>query len=334
VCGSRRTLCAAAAILVLLGAGAPTSPAHGDEVAIDEGVDSIDPPRRGRITIGYQVQHTRGQITDVGTLAGPNTTTDTHALKLALDYRLTPRWELHFSLPYLRKRTDSKPLGANGLPQGAHTLDLLPPGREYVEFIDDGRYHGNWQDVTLGASYYTQWRGFQVEPRINLVFPSNNYPFYGNAATGERTKRLRMGIEVSRRIGLSEAWYSVGYDFELRENLLDLGHNKHYLSGSLGYDFAHGVSARLWGVLRKGQGQGFNDPPPGQPEGTPVRTCRCEFWYQHDRHGRHDYGTAGLGVGWSFAPEWNVSLSAGRMYWGNTVHKLRYVYGLQLARGF
>lgn len=330
-----RAWCARRLGMLALVAVLAAPPAHAGELPADDGFTaSDDVPGRGRITFGYQVQHTRGQITNRGTLAGPDTTTDTHALRFALDYRLSPRWAVHLSIPYLRKRTDSNPRGPNGLPQGAHTLDLLPPGRDYVEFIDDGEYRGHWQDFTVGATYRTDWGRYRVEPRVFVVWPSHNYPFYGNAAPGERTKRLRLGVEVSRRIGISEAWYSLGYDYEIRENLLGLGHNKHYLSGSLGYGFSERLSGRLWGVLRRGQGHDFFDPPPGEPAGTPVRECGCEFWYQHDRHGRHDYGIAGAGLDWNLAPGWTVSATAGRMYWGSTIHKLRYLYGVQLARGF
>lgn len=180
--------------------------------ATDVGPDETDPAsaadsdaRRGRISFGYQTQHTRGLITNLDSTVGPGTTTDTRMLNLSVDYRLTPRWEVHLSLPYIRKNTDSRPRQPNGLPGGAHTFAEIPPNA-VAEFIDDGAYHGNWQDWTAGLSYHAQWRGFDLEPRIALIVPSTNYPYYGNAATGQRLTKLKLGIEASRRIGLSDWW--------------------------------------------------------------------------------------------------------------------------------
>lgn len=308
---------AALALLAPLAASA-----SGPAVRVgDAGGDHWPGERRGQVSIGYQSQYTRGLITDLDSTVG-SATTDTHVLNLAIDYALSPRWNLHLSLPFIRKKTGGGPPGS--LPPGAHTLAQLPDG-VVAEFIDDGAYHGNWQDWQLGASYQAHWAGFDLEPRVLLIVPSNNYPFYGNASTGQRLSKLRLGAGLSRRIGLSEWWYAIGYDFEIWEKVIGKRLNKHYVDAALGYDFDSGWSVRAWSLLRRGQGTDFSETD---------RTCRCDFWYQHDRINRHEYLIGGLSLHWRLDPSWSVTATAGTMFWGSTVHDLRRLYGLQVARAF
>ena len=101
--------------------------------------------------------------------------------------------------------------------------------------------------------------------------------------------------------------------------------NKHYLEATLGYAFTERLSARLWAVTRRGQGTDFSQTD---------RNCRCDLWYQHDRINRHEYTIGGVGLTWQVSPDWSLSATTGKLYWGSTVHDLRYLHALQLSRSF
>lgn len=323
----RGSLRAAALTLALAGGCALAPPAAGGEGGAPDAEapgDETDfaSARRGRISVGYQLLQTRGLRTNLGTTINTAQRTDTHALNLAIDQPFGERWEAHLSIPFIRKRTRGPDRSA--LPPGAHTLALVP-GHPDAEFIDDGDYHGHWQDWSFGLSYRTQWGAHEARPRIAFVLPSHDYPFYGNAAPGQRLWRLRLGAEVGRRIGLSDAWYSVGYDFEIWQKVLGKNLNKHYLEATLGYAVSPRVSVRLWASARRGQGSDFSQTD---------RNCRCTFWYQHDRHNRHDFTIGGLGLTWRIDPQWTLSLTGGKMLWGSTVHDLRGLHSVQISRSF
>ncbi len=275
-----------------------------------------DGQSRGTIAVGYQFQHTKGLILDNGDIPG-DTTTDTHIAYLSLDYRLSDRWEAHAEIPFIRKRSSGGP--------GAHRPDLLTVPHPEAEFLDDGNYHGAWQDWILGVSYHTEWGRFGVEPHLIATIPSHDYSHFANAAIGQNLWRLKLGLDVTRRLESSNVYYSAGYSYEVWERVLGTSLNKHYFRASAGYFFGPRVSGRVFLNARRGQGLTT----------TEVGSDRTsELWYQHDRLSEHDYAIVGISASYRITDAYSVSVTGARMVWGRSVHDLKYAYGVELARGF
>lgn len=279
--------------------------------------DVSDPGSRGMFSITWQTLHSQGLITETGVVAG-NTTTDTRSVLLALDYRLDDRWEAHVAVPYISKRSNGGP--------GAHRLDLLTVPHPEAQFLDDGAYHSGWQDWALGMSYHADWRGFHVEPRATLVLPSHDYSFFANAAIGQNLRRLNLSVDVTRRPDLSNFYWSAGYGYELVEEILGIGLNKHYVRLSAGYFFSPQWSARVFTAGRFSQGR---DAIAFANEGRST-----EFWYQHDRLSRHNYALVGIGATYFVDDRYALTFTTANMVWGRTVHELRNAYEVQLSRAF
>ncbi|CAN5672334.1 hypothetical protein BH23PSE2_BH23PSE2_08770 [soil metagenome] len=314
---SIRTLAAAAL------ATAAAGPCLANDAPAPGTASAFDAPRasRGSISLGFQAVHTQGSLdSSGGDLAFlRDLTTDVRSMTVAVDYRLDERWSVNASLPFISKRA------VNDI--GAHNPALLAQPRTDSQFLDDGRYHGTWQDWQLGVTYHTRLGGFNVRPHAVLVYPSHDYTFFASAAPGQRLKRLRLGFDASRRLGRSNFHYSAGYSYELVEKVLGYDFDKHYVRLSGRYDLSPQWSVNVFASGRRAQGL---DPSVFFRE----RALGSELWYQHDRLLRQNYGFAGVGATWRFDETWAISASTSQMVWGDTIHDVKYAHEVQVTRGF
>ena len=299
--------------LVLLSA---TAAARADDDPFEAAPHQEPAQYRGRVYVLIQSLHTGSLITDAGDIPG-RTETDTQGVRLGLDYMLDDKWELHASIPYIRKRSNGGP--------GAHRLDNLDVPHPEADFLDDGLYHSNWQDLELGVSYHGHWRGLLVQPSVTLQVPASDYSFYANAATGQHVNRLLLGIDVTRQAPGSNFYWSAGYSYVIQERVMGTNANKNRFRLEAGYFFSPSWSMRVFTNGSVGAGHDSSD------FNTDRRT---EHWYHHDQTSKHNYAIAGVGASYSPNSRYTVSLSVAGMYWGRTVHDLKHAYELSIARSF
>jgi hypothetical protein len=275
----------------------------------------------GVISPGFQTLSTQGSLDRDGGNAAflRNLCIDSRSLILGVDYRFNSRWSTHVSLPYIRNRARKD--------IGAHNPTRLVPARPASEFIDDGEYHGTWQDWQLGVSYHTLLRGFDVQPHAVLTYPSRDYGFLGSAATGQRLTRFRIGFDASRRIGRSNAHYAFGDSYEFVDRVLDRNVDRQHLRLSGRYDFSPELSAAVFASVRRSQGADgegfFRDRPLGN-----------QRWHHHDRLLKQDFGFVGLSSTRNLDSRWALSGSRAWMVSGANQHDVEFVQELQLRRAF
>lgn len=276
---------------------------------------------RGWVTVGFQTVHTQGSLDDSGSGVPflRNLETDTRSMTLGLNYRLGERWLLHASLPYVRKRAVND--------GGSHNPAALATPRPDSRFLDDGAYHGTWQDWQLGITWLTHLAGFEFSPHAVLTYPSRDYTFFASAAAGQRLTRLRLGADATRRLGQSNFHYSAGYSYEFVERVLGNNLDKHHFRLSGHYDFSPQLSVNAFVNRRRGQGFVPADFFTEAGQGS-------ELWYQHDRLLRQNHGLAGVGATWRFNETWSTAVSTSRMVWGDSMHDVRYAHELRVTRGF
>lgn len=274
----------------------------------------------GQISIGYQIAHTEGLVNQDGDHFFENFATDVRSLNLGVDYWLNERWSVHASLPFIDKRSVNDPR--------SHRLEVLTVPHPESRYIDDGQYHGTWQDWSLGAEYHTAIGPVEVTPHLYITYPSHDYTFFAAAAVGQNLKKARIGADVSQRLGRSNFHYSLGYSYEFVERVLDVNTNKQHFRLSAWYDFSPQLSARVFANGRKGKGLTNADV------NRIDRARTSELWYQHDRLLTYDYAIAGIGSTWRFNEQWAVSASAASMVWVRVNYDLKYAYELQLVRSF
>ena len=293
-------------------------PAHAHDDDWSAGAGS--PTGRGQMSIGFQTAHTASLVDQDGVAYYDDLTTDLQSVTLGIDYRLGERWSVHASVPFIRRRASD--------PVRNHDQARLDEPHPESAFIDDGRFHGAWQDWTLGATWHGAIGAFDVTPHLFVTWPTHDYVFFASAAVGQNLWKARLGVDVARRIGRSNLHASAGYSHEFVERVLGDDADRQHYRLSAWYDFSPRLTVRGFAHMRKGEGLTNADVRARDPALT------SELWYQHDRLLTYDYAIAGLGSTFRFDDRWSVSASAATMVWVRVNHDMKYAYDLQLTRAF
>jgi hypothetical protein len=268
----------------------------------------------GTVTIAYQHQTADSfQATTGEIYIGP---VDTHALNLEIEYGLTDRLTLVAGLPYIHRRY-----------QGSlqHDPLLLDPPRPYIENVDQGQWNNAFQDFHLGLRYRLRASRVAIEPHVFIGAPSNEYPFFGNAAVGTHQTRLEVGSSFVVSPGLSDAYYGFDVSYAFVEKVLGVSVNHWRINAEIGYFFTRRLSGRVFALIKEGRGLDF-------PDDFSSRTD--ERWYQHDRLVKHNYVNIGLGLTWSFGDNYSLSTSWMTMTHAEIVHVMDDAFDFTVARSF
>jgi hypothetical protein len=274
---------------------------------------------RGQIVLTYQVNATDGFESAIGEL--PIGSIDTHVLNFELVYALTDRLTIIAGIPYVRKRYNNGPL--------PHDPLLLDPPRPYIENVDQGDWNSSFQDINIGAKYRVKEGAFSVEPFVYLGIPSNEYPFYGNAAVGQQLTRLQIGSSLMWYPGLSNAYYRADIGYVFVEETLGVSVNYWNIRAEVGYQFGPRITGRVFGLLKKGSGLAVPTDYPGFPG-----QLNDELWYQHDRMLKHNYMNIGIGLDWALNDQYSLSTNYMTMVWADQVNILEYAFTVSIAREF
>lgn len=275
-------------------------------------VDTHEP--RGHITISYQRIAVDGFEGNDGVL--PIGEIDTHTLHVEVDYRLTSRWTLVAGIPFVRERYRG--------PVPHDPLALNPP-RPDVKNIDTGRWNSDFQDFRLGARYLARGGVLGIEPFVELMIPSNDYPFFGHAAIGQNLWKVELGSSFTWSPGLSDAYYRMDIAHVFVEETLGVNVDHWHLRAEVGYFFSRHLSGRVFLIHKDGHGLTF-------PTDFPDRTN--DNWYQHDRTIKHNFTNLGIGADWRMNGRYTMSSSLMTMTRAEQVHKMDYALTLALSRAF
>ena len=273
----------------------------------------------GQFVLTYHFNTTDAFESSIGEL--PIGSIDTHVMNFELQYALTDRLTVIAGIPYVRKRYNNGPL--------PHDPLLLDPPRPYIENVDLGDWNSDFQDFNIGAKYQIREGAFSVAPFVNLGIPSNEYPFYGNAAIGQQLTRLQVGSSLMWYPGLSNAYFSADISYVFVEKTLGVSVNYWNIRAEAGYQFGARMTGRLFGLLKKGSGLSVPDDFPGFPD-----QLTDELWYQHDRMLKHNYMNIGIGFDWVLNDRYSVSSNYMTMIWADQVNILEYALTLSVARTF
>jgi hypothetical protein len=299
-----------------------TTAAIGSLQLVPSNVNAAESESRkgsGHIAVTYQFNSTDGFESSIGDL--PIGSIDTHVMNFELEYALTDRLTVIAGLPFVRKRYNNGPL--------PHDPLLLDPPRPYIENVDDGGWNSDFQDFNIGVKYRVRDGAFSVEPFVFLGVPSQEYPFYGNAAIGQQLTRLQVGSSLMWYPGLSNAYYRTDIGYVFVEETLGVSVNYWNIRAEAGYQFGPRFTGRLFGLLKKGSGLSVPDDFPGFPD-----QLTDELWYQHDRLLKHNYLNIGVGLDWALNDHYSLSSNYMTMTWADQVNILEYAFSVSVARAF
>jgi hypothetical protein len=229
--------------------------------------------------IEYQYIHTGEYATNFGPMDIGET--DTNVLLLSGAALLGERWEIFGSIPYVQKRHQG---------EGAHNpnvefITYIPPD---YRVIDDGDYHGGFQDATIGVRYLAVDGPLSVSPLLSFGTPLSDYPTYGNAAIGKQLWELAAGISLEFTPYFSDWLFQADISYVFSEEVSDVDLDYWFWYASASYFITPKFAPRVFLTQRiapnalefpKNFTQGFDN----------------ESWYHHDRTLKHEYLNGGVG---------------------------------------
>lgn len=241
-------------------------------------------------------------------------------LLFGLDYGLSERWSLSASIPIIRKRYRGP---------APHIPALLDPPNNTAPFIDDGDYHGGWQDFRLGLHYTTMARGFLLTPYVVAHIPSRNYPHFGQAAIGQNRDKLQVGVGIGRVMETRPFFYRLDVSRNFVERTLGRNVDHTIYDLSLGWFARDRLALSVFGRKKTGNGV---EPTDFAFFGRPP--FRGEAWYQHDRLFPHEYEMLGVALEWSINDRYGLGVAVSQMAGGNYVQRIDSATQVTLTRYF
>lgn len=197
----------------------------------------VNPKGTGFISVSYQNnfvdQHLFGNGDNFQMINGVKTTDFGQVRRQStfvdVGYSLTDRLAVSVSLPFIAAKYTSP---ANPpLPGfGPHALaDGSIP-------LDDGKYHGSFQDFDIRVRYNAWTHPFVITPFIEYVTPSNHYMFYSHAIVGEHVRELNVGTYLGSLLDplLPNTYIQGRYSYGFPEEILGVSRRRHNMELEVG----------------------------------------------------------------------------------------------------
>jgi hypothetical protein len=196
--------------------------------------------------------------------------------------------------------------------------------------IDDGSWHGDFQDGRIAARFMAMNDGSWVlTPAVSYGFPTTDYVTVGHAALGRGLNELRLGLDWGR--ALSPRTYLQGsYSYAFMENVGDVSLDRSNLSLEFGYLLSDVVAFQAWtnyqnihGGLDIAADIGPHDLDPDHEEFDELLA------HTHDPAADADFWRLGGGVSFQVDERVELYLNVAQTVWGiNTIDALTVSCGM------
>ena len=215
-------------------------------------------------------------------------------------YALTDRLVLTAGLPFVTtKLTGSFPEGV-----------ALGP-------LDDGKYHGDFQDLRFEVAFNALAGDLGVTPFVGFGVPSHEYEYVGEAVPGKNLNEAVVGLAAGRSLSpfLPKAYAHARYSFAYLERAdRDVGRlDRSNLDTELGCALASRLLVRLLARWQITHG------------GLDLEDMRHHpnFFRTHDRAARTNSFNLGAGTAFTLGPSWEVYAIFLKALSGENAHQSR-----------
>ena len=215
-------------------------------------------------------------------------------------FALTDRLAVSASLPFVTTKL------AGSFPEGVH----LGP-------LDDGKYHGDFQDFRFELAFNLLARDLGVTPFVGLGVPSHEYEYKGEAVPGKGLGEVMVGVAAGRslspfmRRAYVHARYSYAFVETVDEDVDKLDRSN--LDTELGYQATSRLLVRVLARWQVTHG------------GLDLEDMRHHpnFFRTHDRAARTNYFNLGAGVAFALGRSSDVYAILIKTLSGENAHQSR-----------
>ncbi|HYV40254.1 MAG TPA: hypothetical protein VEO02_00535 [Thermoanaerobaculia bacterium] len=224
------------------------------------------------------------------------------SFQIALGYGLSDRLAVSVALPYILTKYYGTP-DQNFFP---HTIS-----------VDDGHYHGIFQDFRVDLDYQLLRGPIAVAPFVAAVIPSHSYTYFAHSAAGKALHEYLLGSSFGARLDklLAGSYVELTYSYAFVERVLGIHHDRSNGFLELGYFLTPSLSVRGigTGVYTHGGivGKAADQPPPP------------EIFLHHDQIGHESGISVGGGLSYVLTGSTEVYASYLTQVQGRGGHKIK-----------
>jgi hypothetical protein len=271
----------------------------------------LPPKGEGNVAVTYQGVLAEGHLGPDGkrpsTAAGRDQFRS-HVLMSDVEFGLTDRIALSFSLPFIATRYDGEVphlLGVHGQPST----------------MDDGTYHGSFQDFRFGVRFNVRARPLMITTFAEGIIPSHHYESRGHSVVGQDLRVLVLGTSLARSFEpiIPRTYGQAQLSYGFVQKVAGIRPDRSRVDVEVGHRVTHRLALTFLESLKLTH-DGVDFPYAGLP---------TELSRNHDRLSRNN--TLNLGGGFTFAmsESLDVSVAMSKLVWGQNVHA-HWGYGVGL----
>ena len=258
----------------------------------------------GSVSIGYKNLYTKDHLDELGNRLDRGRIRS-NILSMDLDYGVTRSLAVHVGLPLSMVKYTGN----------------TPHYNPSVRFIDDGTYHGGFQDFRFGARYnLVRNSPVVITPFVEGVVPSHDYVTFAHSAIGRGVRELLVGTNIGWRGGesfLPNAFFQTRINYSFVQRVLNISHNRTNVDAEVGYFVTPRLALSAIGSYEKHHGGlDFDSSKTAAEQWTP------EEYLNHDALIRADQFDAGGGVSFLVNRSTSVYANYLTMAWGINGHAL------------
>ena len=278
------------------------------------------------IRLEYWYVHTADFQSDTFSLdAG---TTQAHVILLSGVWALNERWKLYGSLPYVQKRLDD-PTGFVGTHNPrVDFVEYTPPD---LRFVDDGDYHGGFQDLFFGVQYLAiDHPAFTLSPFVSYGTPVTDYPIFGSAIIGRGLNELHVGVSLELIPYFSDWYFQADIAYAFSEHVVGVNPSYWLTYLSASYYLTPRFAPKVFLTSRNAPG-GLRYPEDFEPYEEKFDN---EYGWRHDQTLKHNYINMGIGFDYIVSDHYEFSATYFQSVYANNLFETDHAFTVALMRKF
>jgi hypothetical protein len=258
-----------------------------------------------------------GRITNFGELR-------TQGVYFDFSYSFTDKLGFTASIPFLAPKYTAPPptevvnalLAPHVFPDGS-----IP--------LDDGRYHGSFQDFTFRFRYNLT-HPFMITPYVEYGLPSHDYLIYSHAIVGRNVKSLGVGVYLGGTLDqvLPNSYIQGRYGYAFDEKVLGISRGRNLMEMEFGYFFTPSIKG--FTILASQVTNGGLDAPYDLGPPDPVNP----LFFHHTQITRDNNLDIGFGGQYSINDRFDVFGLISHMITARNSHGLKYGINVGMSWGF
>ena len=288
----------------------------------------LPPAGEGDVTVTYQDSLAHGHLDLNGNPMPGASCCDpvrTHSIGWEVEFGVHDRLAFNVSLPYISSRY--------GGPY-PHPVDLEGHPSE----MDDGTYHGTFQDFHGGMHFNVKARPVSITPFAEVIIPSHHYPSLAHSAPGKDLRALVIGGSVGKFLDavLPGLFFQTQVSYTVVQEIVGIRPNRSRADAEVGYFITPRLAVRFLESYQVTQ-NGLDSVLFAGPDSVARIHAHPEIFYtteykrNHDRLQRSNFLNLGGGVGFAVNESVEIFAAAAKTVWGESVHPLR---GLSVGANF